>query len=67
MVKQYPDDEAPLPSPCVSICVLNDEDICVGCYRSGTEISRWGHMNNAEKRDVHTSMQQRARKLNPFL
>jgi predicted Fe-S protein YdhL (DUF1289 family) len=39
-------------SPCVGICALNNDDICVGCYRSGFEISGWGGMDEGEKRAV---------------
>lgn len=39
-------------SPCVSICVLDDDDICIGCYRSGREISDWGKYDNNAKREV---------------
>ena len=39
-------------SPCISVCVLDDKDICVGCYRSATEITDW-FMENAEgKREI---------------
>lgn len=67
MVNIVSEMETPLPSPCVSICVLNDDDICVGCYRSGSEISHWGKYDNSEKRAVYERMQTRAKKLNPFL
>ena len=33
--------EKEVPSPCVSICVLDDEDICQGCFRSAREITDW--------------------------
>lgn len=42
----------PVRSPCVSICALDEQDLCVGCYRSGEEISRWGSYSDDEKRDV---------------
>jgi len=38
-----------ISSPCVSICAMNADDVCVGCYRTGDEITRWWGMNNAEK------------------
>lgn len=44
--------EPPVPSPCVSICALDDDDICIGCHRSGDEISQWGYQSNEWKRDV---------------
>lgn len=39
-------------SPCVSICALDSDDICVGCQRSGDEITRWSQMSNDERREV---------------
>lgn len=39
-------------SPCVSICALDDNDICVGCQRSSDEIMRWSQMSNDERREV---------------
>lgn len=41
-----------VPSPCVSICALDDNDICIGCFRSGREISDWGKYSDEEKRAV---------------
>ena len=41
-----------VPSPCVSICALDDNDICIGCFRSGREISDWGRLSDDEKRAV---------------
>ncbi|TPE48746.1 DUF1289 domain-containing protein [Maribrevibacterium harenarium] len=46
-------------SPCVNVCFLNDEDICVGCYRTGQEISHWGRMSDAQKRDTLVKVAQR--------
>ena len=43
--------EAP-ESPCVSICVLDDEDICQGCFRSAEEITDWYMASADEKWDV---------------
>jgi predicted Fe-S protein YdhL (DUF1289 family) len=41
-----------IPSPCVSICALDMDDVCVGCHRTGDEITRWWGMNNAEKQQT---------------
>jgi predicted Fe-S protein YdhL (DUF1289 family) len=30
-----------IPSPCVRNCCLNDQDICLGCFRSLSEICGW--------------------------
>lgn len=49
-----------VPSPCVSICALDDNDICVGCFRSGREISEWGRLADDEKRAVLLRCAERA-------
>lgn len=46
-------------SPCVNICELNDEHVCVGCYRTGQEISRWGKMTRDEQLAVVEKARQR--------
>ncbi|PID41718.1 MAG: DUF1289 domain-containing protein [Proteobacteria bacterium] len=42
-------NEAKVRSPCVGICALDDEDVCIGCQRTGDEIARWGAMSADEK------------------
>lgn len=49
-----------VPSPCVSICALDDNDICVGCFRSGREISEWGRLSDDDKRAVLARCAERA-------
>jgi len=39
-------------SPCVAVCALTEDDICVGCYRSTEEIQQWRFLPNAEKVSV---------------
>jgi predicted Fe-S protein YdhL (DUF1289 family) len=61
------DEEAVLlASPCVSICALDAEDICVGCYRSAQEITRWSVADNTERKKILESASQRAQAANPF-
>jgi len=43
------EDPNEVHSPCVSICALDENDICVGCYRSGDEIGLWSGMGKDEK------------------
>ena len=44
------DVEKPVRSPCVHVCALDEQDICIGCQRTAAEITRWGRMDNAERR-----------------
>lgn len=39
-------------SPCISICVLDDDDICQGCFRSAAEITDWFMISTQEKREI---------------
>lgn len=36
-------------SPCTSLCKLDDNDICLGCYRSAADISRWREKSEDEQ------------------
>lgn len=53
--------EKPVKSPCISLCALDINDICMGCQRTGDEISRWGTMTNPQRRAVLEQIEQRAR------
>ncbi|MBK8102926.1 MAG: DUF1289 domain-containing protein [Cellvibrionales bacterium] len=58
--------EVLIASPCISICALDADDVCVGCYRSGQEITRWSVADNTERRAILASAAERARAVNPF-
>ena len=39
-----------LPSPCISVCQMDDlDEVCVGCYRTRAEIAAWGSMGQDEQ------------------
>jgi hypothetical protein len=37
------------PSPCINVCSLDAQGLCVGCLRTGEEIGRWMSMSAAEQ------------------
>ena len=39
-------------SPCVNNCQLNKNDVCIGCYRSISEIIGWGDKSETQKIDI---------------
>ena len=39
-------------SPCVSICALDEQDICIGCHRTMDEITGWSRLDNDERLEV---------------
>ena len=55
------DVQKPVRSPCVHVRALDEQDICIGCQRTAAEITRWGRMDNAERREVLQSCLERAR------
>lgn len=59
--------EQPLKSPCISVCALDDAGVCIGCYRTGREISEWRAYSNDERRQVLAQAHQREKAVNPFL
>jgi len=59
--------EAPVKSPCVSICALDDEDICIGCYRSGQEITQWGRATEEERRAIMQKVIEREKQSNNYI
>jgi len=46
-------------SPCIDDCCLDDDDICLGCFRSLEEIMQWGQADNSERRKILQKTQQR--------
>src|ERR1051325_9283148 len=36
-------------SPCINICRLDANNVCVGCWRSIEEISRWNRFDDTER------------------
>ncbi|KAF5030606.1 hypothetical protein DSECCO2_636430 [anaerobic digester metagenome] len=66
MVPQQSHNDMP-KSPCKRVCRLDEEGMCVGCYRNLDEIANWAIMSREEKLEVlrkaHLRMQLRSIKL----
>ena len=41
-----------IPSPCTGVCRLDDDEVCLGCRRSVSEIAAWSRMTDPERRAV---------------
>lgn len=48
-------------SPCVSICCLDADDLCIGCYRTADEICDWSGLSADGKREVLQKVAERER------
>ena len=49
-----------LRSPCVSNCCLDDEDICLGCFRHIDEITGWHSASDLQKIEIIEVAKKRA-------
>ncbi len=45
-------NEIKVYSPCIGVCVLDQQQECIGCGRNAVEIGEWGVMDNDQKRSV---------------
>jgi len=53
-------DTLHVPSPCVSVCVVNAKDgLCEGCLRTLDEVAAWGQMQSEQQRQVWRRIQVR--------
>lgn len=39
-------------SPCIRNCCLDDNDVCMGCFRTLDEIKVWSSLSDQQKREV---------------
>jgi predicted Fe-S protein YdhL (DUF1289 family) len=54
-------------SPCISVCALNDDGVCIGCWRNVHEIAEWTQLGDQQKREVIRTAHQRARDAGAWL
>ncbi|WP_076498348.1 DUF1289 domain-containing protein [Shewanella morhuae] len=45
--------------PCIRNCCLDQQDICLGCFRHLDEILAWRVMSEAEQQACYAKMRQR--------
>ena len=43
---------ARVSSPCIDVCQLNSQNICIGCYRTIDEITQWRSLNKNKKIEI---------------
>ena len=49
----------PVVSPCVNICELDADQLCIGCGRSLAEIAEWSAASNPRRQQICDQAQQR--------
>lgn len=60
------DEQAPIANPCIRNCCLDDQDICIGCGRSLTEILGWNDASPAERQAILARCDIRKKSRKPF-
>jgi uncharacterized protein len=50
---------AVVPSPCVDICRLNAQGLCIGCRRTLNEIAEWSQANDARRLEILGALKMR--------
>ncbi|MET1256444.1 DUF1289 domain-containing protein [Aliikangiella maris] len=48
-----------IPSPCISQCCLDEQDVCVGCHRHIDEITGWHGADNQKREQILKNCSQR--------
>lgn len=48
-------------SPCIKICQLDDDAICIGCYRSAFEIGAWSKADSETQQAILATARERQR------
>ncbi len=56
-----------IESPCIRNCCLNNDDLCMGCFRLLDEITNWTYCNNSEKQAILKHAEQRKIEYNKTL
>jgi predicted Fe-S protein YdhL (DUF1289 family) len=56
--------EEKFESPCIRNCCLDQNDICLGCYRSMTEIMAWTELSKREQEVILICAKQREKEMN---
>lgn len=47
-------------SPCVDICRLDENDVCVGCFRTAREIGAWLSYSDEQRSQIMVRLSVRA-------
>ena len=51
--------EQPVISPCVGVCELNSDEICLGCGRSLQDVADWSAADEATRAQIVRQARQR--------
>ena len=50
-----------IQTPCIMVCSLNEDDVCVGCLRTLDEIGAWPDANTDERIAILDNITERSK------
>ncbi|MEM7053856.1 MAG: DUF1289 domain-containing protein [Pseudomonadota bacterium] len=53
----------PIESPCIQLCTLDDQGLCIGCFRTSEEIGGWLNLSASRRREIIDELPARAERL----
>lgn len=57
-----------IATPCVQVCVVDGANgLCLGCYRTLTEIAGWGALGDDRRAEIMAELDHRRLRQNPAL
>jgi len=56
MIDLLTPEPADTASPCVGVCVLGDDGLCDGCWRTLDEIAGWGGASPDTRRAINAAL-----------
>lgn len=60
----YKDLSQGIMKPCLRQCCLNEEDVCLGCFRTFDDMLQWNKVNTEEKMKMLEMAEQRRKEHN---
>ena len=52
----------PVKSPCIEVCSLDNQDVCIGSQRTANEIIEWFSASDERKREILVAVGERVTK-----
>jgi len=54
---------AEIPSPCIGVCTLAPNGMCIGCLRTSDEIGMWSNYSAGDRKRIMLELPQRLESL----
>ncbi len=57
---------APIETPCIRVCYVDGKSgLCLGCFRTLSEIARWSRLEASERARLMVELPQRRSRIDP--